>query len=214
MKAILQVCITTFATCALVPSATAENAVPGSRPGETVTKPAGPSNTKDHADRDDAAMNPANEMEFVKTAAKKGMAEVKIAQLAVEKAEDPKVKELAQMLVKDHTAANAALKPICETLGAKPADHADAKAQQKYDELSAMNGKEFDQSFLATMHKCHDKTIMLLEAGKKVAKSDEVIAYINTTLPVIKGHAEKIGELHGGVRSDGDPAPKPSVKAE
>ena len=175
-----------------------------------MTKPGAPSDDKDH----DAALNPANEMEFVKTAAKMGMADVKIAQLGIEKAEDPKVKKLAQVLVKDHTAANAALKPICECLGAKPADHANEKAEQKYNELSALNGKEFDQAFLANMHKCHDKTITLLEAGKKVAKSDEVIAYINNTLPVIKGHAEKIGELHTGARSNGDPAPKPPVSAE
>ena len=160
-------------------------------------------------------MMPANETEFVTTTAKKGMAEVKAAQLGVEKAEDPKVKELAQMLVTDHTAANAQLKTVAGELSIELSDDRDEKTQQKYKELSALSGKEFDQAFLAHMHKCHNKSIAFMEAGRKVSKSDGVIAFIEKTLPVIKGHTKMIGELHVATPDEGatakpDTAPRGS----
>lgn len=144
---------------------------------------------------------PADEADFVKTAAKSGMGEVKMATLGTEKASDKKVKELAQMLVKDHSAANKNLKSIAEELKLT-LDADDPAAQEKYDSLKAMSGKEFDTAFLDHMAMGHQKSIALYEAAKKVAKSKSVSSYIDKTLPVIKGHAAKIAKLQGGATKD------------
>ena len=57
MKTILHLCMTTLAAYAFVPSATAQNSVPGSRPGESSPKPGVPAadttpGDKKHADRE------------------------------------------------------------------------------------------------------------------------------------------------------------------
>jgi putative membrane protein len=138
---------------------------------------------------------PADENEFVKKAAKGGMTEVKIAQMATEKASDSKVKDLAQQLVKDHTAANQELKTVAAGLKITLPDEAASKEDAKCEQLKQKNGAEFDKAFLQEMEHCHAKDIALFEAGKKVAKSSEVTAFIDKTLPVIKSHAQKIGAL-------------------
>lgn len=138
---------------------------------------------------------PADENEFVMKAAKGGMTEVKVAQMATEKASDSKVKDLAQQLVKDHTAANRELKTVADGLKITLPDDAASKEDPKCEQLKQKNGPEFDKAFLQEMDRCHAKDIALFEAAKKVAKSSEVTAFIDKTLPVIKSHAKKINAL-------------------
>ncbi len=57
----------------------------------------------------------AEEQQFVKKAAAGGLAEVKLSELANDRASDPKVKEFATQMVTDHTQANDELKPIAES---------------------------------------------------------------------------------------------------
>jgi predicted outer membrane protein len=55
----------------------------------------------------------AEEQQFVKKAAAGGLAEVKLSELADDRASDPKVKDFAKQMVIDHTQANNELKPHC-----------------------------------------------------------------------------------------------------
>ncbi|HWB02107.1 MAG TPA: DUF4142 domain-containing protein [Verrucomicrobiales bacterium] len=156
--------------------------------------------TDNDTDKEKAAKHeaPADENEFVRKAAKGGMAEVKIAQLATEKASDGKVKEFAQQLVKDHTAANQELKTVADGLKISLPAEAATKEDPKCEQLKEKTGADFDKAFLQEMDQCHAKDIALFEAGKKVAKSSEVTAFIDKTLPVIKSHAQKIDTLQPG----------------
>jgi hypothetical protein len=55
------------------------------------------------------------EQAFVKHAAMGGLAEVKLSQLANDRASDMKVKDFARRMITDHTQANNELKPIAES---------------------------------------------------------------------------------------------------
>lgn len=209
----------TLPACTFVPLASAQKNAPANppdspgSPGEPAD-PARPGIDRDHK----IDCKPASEEDFVRTAAKKGISEVKVAQLGVEKAEDAKVRELARMLVKDHTAANASLKTIADDMAFKPDEKADAKADEKfgqeYKELSALNGNAFDKAFLKHMSMCHEEGVAWYEAGRKVAKSEQVTVYIEKTLPVLKAHAAKIRELHTGTRPDAGSAQPGDSKAD
>jgi putative membrane protein len=140
---------------------------------------------------------PFTEEDFVKTAAKSGNHEVMVANLAASKASDKKVKALAGMMVRDHTAANKNLKAVAEELNI-PLDLEDPDSKAQYDALGAKTGAEFDSAFIEEMKAGHEKSIALFESAKGSAKSKSLIAFINKTLPVIKGHAEKLAKLHSG----------------
>jgi|GEM_PF-2191767 len=204
-----------FAAVILVPALPAQNKdepAPGrtpTTPGPDLPAPGRPSESATRPGHDPAPA-PASEADFVQTAAKGGMGEVKIAELAVKKARDEKVKEFAHMLVKDHTAANEELKTAAASANITLSTTPDAKAEEKYARLNKAEGKQFDKAFLDEMAMCHEKNIAYYEAGKKVAKSAPVTAFIDKTLPVIKRHAEKIEELRRGDRPDAGTRPDPT----
>jgi putative membrane protein len=151
---------------------------------------------------DDAALKPATESDFIMTAAKFGMVDAKLAELASGKAKDEKVKELAETLLRDHTAANTELKALAKAQNVTIPDRIDADADTKHRNLGNLTGEAFDKAFIDAMAGCHEKSITLYEAGRKVAKSSEVTAFIDKTLPVLRRHEEKIRALNpgGGIR--------------
>jgi putative membrane protein len=192
----------------LAPLASAQNP-PAAIPPE-LKPPAEPAPAPPNAVRD-PFVAPATEADFIKTALKNGRTEVNLAQLALMKTEDRKVKDFAQMVVADHTAANVELKSIADGFGI-PMDSADVKGKQKYDDLGKKSGKAFDEAFLEEMASCHANDIAGFEAGKKVATSRGVTAFIDKTLPIILRRSEKINLMGPGSHSsEGSPPKKPDA---
>jgi putative membrane protein len=200
--------ITLGLSCACIPAMAQENKSPAREPATGTERGDADRDSAKHEDHANAPA-PADEKEFVAKAAKGGMAEVKIAQIAAEKASDEKVKELAQQLVKDHTAANQELKTTAEGLKIPLPEETASKEDSKCEQLKQKSGPEFDKAFLQEMDHCHAKDIALFEAGKKVAKSSEITAFIDKTLPVIKSHAEKIDALQPSSSSRSDSGVSP-----
>lgn len=191
------------------PGREADRPQPG-KPGQDSDTPERPRRGDDPAL---PALNPApsDEADFVQKAATRGMGEVKLAELGVSKAHDEKVKECAQMLVKDHTASIQELKAIARDLKIPLKEAADPEAEKACEELNQKSGKEFDRAFLEHMATCHETGIALFEAGKKVARAEQIKAFAEKTLPVLKNHAEYIAKIGGWETRRPGPPPKPVV---
>ena len=138
---------------------------------------------------------PTTESDFVNKAVARGVAELKFAELGVTKAENPKVKALAEKLVEGHTAHVKELKTIAEKMTLRPDEKTIAKVQEGYKELEKTTVKNFDKKFVAIAVLCHKNNVEFYEAGKKIAKDPAVIAYIDKVLPVLKEHSEKLESL-------------------
>src|SRR5256886_11471135 len=87
--------------------------------------------------------------EFAKKAAQGGMAEVKLGQLAKEKASNETVKNFAQLMVEDHTKANDNLKEVASKENITLPNDLDPKDQATYESLSKLSG----EALLATSFK-------------------------------------------------------------
>ena len=211
---------TLFLAAALAASAVsvnAQNIAPGVEPGPTKPQPADDtkpvveapddSGKTDFERRRIAAPKITTENEFVTLAAKGGTYEVKIAQLAGRKSDDAQIKELAGMLVKDHTAVNEELKTIAGELNVNLSDLKDEKGEKRFEKLDAKSGKDFDKAFVADMSESHSRSIALFEAARNIAKSPKLTAFIEKTLPVIKSHAAKLDLMND---TPGDPQPEPN----
>ena len=193
--------LVTFFSLLIAGSACAQAPAPARSPGQqqpaapgTPAPPAQPEAAKPAATE---AAAPVTEEEFIKTAAKSGNHEVMAATLASNKATDKKVKAFAVMLVKDHTAANKNLAAVAAGLKI-PLSKEDPESQAQYDALGAKTGAEFDTAFLEEMRMGHDKSIALFESAKGTAKTKSVVNFIDKTLPVIKGHADKLAKMKSG----------------
>ena len=143
-----------------------------------------------------SSLNTADE-KFVKTAAQSGMAEVKIAELGVQKAQRAEVKELAQMMVKDHTEVNTQLKGLAKTKGVELSAVVDADAVDTFKGLEKQSGADFDKEFLATLEKHHKETIAAYEDAEKESKDNDLTLWVTKTLPSLRGHLDKVKSLEG-----------------
>lgn len=92
---------------------------------------------------------------FLTRASQADYDEIKLSELAADKATEPAVKAFANRMVTDHTNLEQQMKPFAEKWGLTPADHLDPEHQAIYDKLQGLSGKEFDKAYMRAMDKDH-----------------------------------------------------------
>ncbi|MBX3170082.1 MAG: DUF4142 domain-containing protein [Candidatus Eremiobacteraeota bacterium] len=108
----------------------------------------------------------ARDRNFMVQAAQGGMAEVQMAQLALKKTNNPKVRDFAQMMVKDHSELNSKLTPMATQLGVSLPTRMTAADAGALSRLSRQSGSTFDRNYMAVQKSAHTKALALFqEAG-------------------------------------------------
>jgi len=141
-----------------------------------------------------------DDSQFAVTAADGGMAEVELSKLAETKATNPKVKEFAAMMIKDHTMANTELMALAKTKGITLPTTVGAEHKKVMDELTPKTGTEFDKSFVDAMVTDHKKDVSLFETASKDAKDADLKAFATKTLPTLKMHLQAIQAIQDGMK--------------
>jgi putative membrane protein len=138
--------------------------------------------------------NAADSM-FMTHAAADGMAEVQMGQMALQKTSDPKVKQLAQRIVDDHTAANGKLRALAQqkqvTLPTAPMKDAQDKAAT----MNSMDGAKFDQAWTAAMVDDHQKAVKMFSDETTQTQDADVRTFAQATLPTLKSHLQMAQQL-------------------
>ncbi|PPE72021.1 DUF305 domain-containing protein [Solimonas fluminis] len=138
----------------------------------------------------------APDQEFFDKAAVAGMFEVQSSEIALQLGSDPAIKSFAQMMVTDHSAANAKLKSLALAKGVMLPTGLDKDHQAKLEKLKAAKpGKEFDETYADLMEDGHDDAVQLFEKASKKAKDKDVQKLAAETLPTLKHHSEKAEKL-------------------
>jgi putative membrane protein len=127
---------------------------------------------------------------FVKEAAKDGATEVELGKLGQQKAQNPRVKQLADKIVTDHEAANSQLMSIASSKGAPLDKDMEKDAQKARDKLAKVNGPEFDRQFADQLVKDHKKDISAFEKEAKNGKDPDVKSFAAQTLPTLQEHLQ------------------------
>jgi putative membrane protein len=137
-----------------------------------------------------------------------GMKEVKVGELASQKAQHADVKAFGRMLVQDHTKANEALKQIVSKHNITLNPELDNDAVERFSKLEAA---EFDREYINTMVDDHESTVKALEDRLDKEGPDENPRYtpkkndnpvemeLNQwaadAIPTVRKHLEKAKEL-------------------
>ena len=132
---------------------------------------------------------------FYRTLAEGGMSEVDLGRLAVQNSNNPKVKDFAQMMVKDHSAANQKLEslaaakdvPLPKTLG--------AGGEAMKSRLQGLNGSSFDKAYIESQLKAHEKTVNLLQQEIASGEDPQAKAFAQSVLPTVQHHLEAVRTL-------------------
>ena len=136
---------------------------------------------------------------FVDAAAKGGMMEVMLGNIAETNASNQKVKDFGKMMVSDHTKANDALKSWAMNAKYTLPTALDADQQKMVDGLKMKKGAEFDKAYIELMANDHKKVI---EAFKKEAMdgTGDVKAFASKTLPALEMHLVKAEDAMKAVK--------------
>lgn len=144
-----------------------------------------------------AATGAPSAEDFVNKVAISDMFEIQSSQAALAKQPDADTKPFAEKMVKDHQKTSSELQALVGQGMVKLTlpKAMDAEHQKMLNELTAKNGKDFDQSYDQIQVKAHRDAVALFESYAKGGNDAELKSWALKTLPNLKEHlamAEKL----------------------
>ena len=137
---------------------------------------------------------------FIEEAAKGGMAEVQLGQLAAQKGGSEDVKKFGQKMADDHSKANDQLKQLASSKGVGLPTDIDRSAKREHDKLSKMSGADFDREYMKHMVSDHKKDVKDFQKEAKSAKDPDVKSFASSTLPTLEQHLQLAQQTDAAVR--------------
>jgi len=105
------------------------------------------------------------------------MAEVKLGELASQKATNADVKAFGRMMVQDHTKAGDQLKQIASAQNIQPPTDLDDKHRDLQEKLSKAQGADFDREYMDAMVDGHQDVLNKLEDRVDKSGDDKAPSY-------------------------------------
>lgn len=152
-----------------------------------------------HMDAGTTKMMKSADGKFAMKAAEGGLAEVKMGQLAAQKATNPDVKAFGQQMVDDHTKANDNLKQVAASENMTLPTDVSPKEKAMYDKLSNMSGAAFDKAYVHDMVKDHEEDVKEFQKESTSGTDPKIKEFATTTLPILQGHLSKIKGIESGM---------------
>ena len=162
-----------------------------------MTKPMDSASTM--SDSSSTAMLTDQDKTFVDAAAKGGMMEVMLGNIAETNASNQSVKDFGKMMVTDHTKANDELKSWAMNAKYNLPTSLDADQQKKVDDLKMKKGAEFDKAYTSMMVDDHKKDIAEFKKEAMDGTGD-VKAFASKTVPTLEMHLTKAEDAMKAVK--------------
>lgn len=152
--------------------------------------------TLDSLNNSTALLNESDEDDdsnlFLKQAAIGGIMEVEAGKIAIANASSADVKALAQMIVKDHEAANQELKALATGKSVLLPTELPADKQDHLNSMKNLKGKDFDKHYLQMMREDHKKDIDMFRETSANSRSKDIKDFAAKTLPVLEKHSQEV----------------------
>lgn len=132
---------------------------------------------------------------FVMKAGMGNTAEIQAAQLALTKTADTAIVNFANMMIADHTAAQASLKNLAAKYGLTAPDSVDAAHAQMKMDLSMLNGRTFDSAYIQGQITDHQATIQLFQTESSNGNNGDLKNFSDTTLPKLQMHLDRADSI-------------------
>ena len=139
-----------------------------------------------------AAKASARDRNYMIAAAQGGRAEVEMAQLALKKTNNPRVRDFAQMMVKDHSDLNARLTPMATQMGVSLPTRLSSADQNALSRLSRQSGSTFDRNYMAAQRGAHSKALALFQDAGAQADNLNLRNFFAQNAGTISTHLEML----------------------
>lgn len=148
-----------------------------------------------------SSTNANSDQQFVQDAVKGNRAEVTLGKMVASKTKDPNVKQFAQMMVKDHTAALGQLEQLAKQKNIDVPEGIPDDAQQLQSKLQSASGKEFDKTYMDGMVQDHQKDVQEFQDQSQNAKDPAVKQIATELLPKLQQHLDKAQQIDSKLNS-------------
>jgi len=145
----------------------------------------------------------SSEKEFMANAARGGMMEVQLGNLAAQKASSNDVKQFGERLATDHSQLGQKLQQLASNLNLTLPQELTTEQQAAVSRLEKLSGKAFDHEFLKTMINDHVKDISEFERAASQATNADIKQFVSEALPTLKDHLKMARELAGKLGKTG-----------
>jgi putative membrane protein len=142
----------------------------------------------------------SDDAKFATTAADGGMAEVMLAQLALKNTTNDKIKDFANMMVKDHSNADDTLMAIAKTKNITLPMTCSADDQKEMDKLSKKSGGDFDKAYVEAMISGHKDALKLFQGEAKNGTDPDLKAFAAKVAPTVQMHLDAINKIHDSMK--------------
>lgn len=136
-----------------------------------------------------------SDQDFIAKAAKGNREEVALGKLVAGKTKDPNVRQFAEMMVKDHSAAQNDLQQLAQSKNITLPEGLPDDAADLHSKLSSDTGKNLDKDYMSAMVDDHKKDVSEFQEQSQNAKDPDVKQFAAKTLPTLQKHLEKAQQI-------------------
>jgi putative membrane protein len=140
------------------------------------------------------------DFKFVTDAARGGMSEVQLGELAKQRGESQAVRTFGERMATDHKKANDELKDLAAKKGAILPTSMAHKETSTFERLQKATGKEFDKVYAADMVKDHKKDVKEFQKAAKDSEDPDLKAFAQKTLPTLQEHLRMAQDMEAQVK--------------
>jgi putative membrane protein len=134
---------------------------------------------------------------FMTTAARGGMAEVQLGELAQRNGRSAAVKRFGQQMVRDHGRSNQEMMALAQQKQITPPTGIGAEHQQIYDNLANLRGSAFDRAYAEAMVQDHQEDLRAYQTQVQDGTDADVKAFAARHVPVLQEHLRMARQLPG-----------------
>jgi putative membrane protein len=136
-----------------------------------------------------------DDKKFLTTAAQSDLNEIKLSQMAEEKATNPAVKAFAQKMVAEHNKMSMSMQPFAASWGVSPPADMDSDHQKEYEKLSGLSGADFDKEYIDQMVSDHAKALDAFTTEAKDTKDAKFRAAVLKGKTMVAAHKNMAYDL-------------------
>lgn len=144
---------------------------------------------------DEETANSTLEREFIIMAAQGNNAEIQTSQVALQRSESDSVRQYAQRMIEEHTAANQQLEPLAAQQGIELPTTASSFDTAVLEKLTQVSDEQFDQAYMDTQVNAHLKSLAVFRTGARQVTDADLKNYAATLLPSIQEHLAIANEM-------------------
>lgn len=139
----------------------------------------------------------SSEKEFMTNAARGGMLEVQLGNLAAQKASSPDVKQFGERMVTDHGQLNQKLQQLASNMNLPTEQQLSPEQHSAVTRLEKLSGKAFDREYMKMMITDHTKDVAAFRRMASQATNPDIKQFATSALPTLEDHLKMAHEISG-----------------